>query len=97
MIVDGELGKRIVGENYKLFKSGKYVALMGFDKKMYICRKYLFDRDSPKVMGALDGETKVEELSKKVGLPLPEVRIILRFLQEKGEVYEKKAGVFDKV
>ncbi|MDE1870003.1 MAG: hypothetical protein KGH71_03395 [Candidatus Micrarchaeota archaeon] len=76
-------------------RRGMVLGTRSFNKKFYIIMRSYFDRHGAKILKALkDGELKVAQIAKEVGIDEDGARAILYLLAESGDVSEKKKDLF---
>lgn len=76
-------------------RRGMVLGTRSFNKKFYIILRSYFDRHGSKILKALkDGEMKVLQIAKEVGINEDGARAILYLLAESGDVSEKKRDLF---
>ncbi|HVA82712.1 MAG TPA: hypothetical protein VNF06_00940 [Candidatus Aquilonibacter sp.] len=76
-------------------RRGMVLGTRSFNKKFYIIMRSYFDRHGAKILKALkDGEMKVGQIAREVGIDEDGARAILYLLAESGDVSEKKKDLF---
>jgi antitoxin component of MazEF toxin-antitoxin module len=79
----------------KELKSGEILGVRGFDKKYYASSTQFFLAKSPLVKNALQkGAQTIEEISGSSGITPLQCICLLNLLREKGEVIEKRKGIY---
>jgi hypothetical protein len=76
-------------------RQGLIMGMRGFDKKFYILTSELSNSLTPKLLDVLrKGEANLAELVHSSGAPEGAVQSVLLQLKEKGDLIEKKKGVY---
>ncbi len=78
-------------------KTGRIKGTKGFDGKFYVVTNTFLSKASGMILGALEKDMNLDELSGQTSLDKDGCMAVLRLLSESGEVIEKKKGVFSAV
>jgi hypothetical protein len=78
-------------------RSGKIKGIKGFDNKFYAVTQNYLDDSTGKVIKALSEDGSIDQIAERSGLEQDGCKAIIRLLAEKGDVIEKKKGIFSSV
>lgn len=83
-------------KNESRIKSGEILGVKSFDNKYYVISKELFEKHSPKVLNYLqqNKNAPIEEIVEDTHLGEDLAKIICELLKEKGDLLEKRKGVY---
>jgi len=95
MIVDSLTAEKISKEYGNEIKNGEIIGVRGFDKMFYIVKSSYYDIIYEKIKKALqNGVKSVEEIAEAIGLNNEACRVVIQVMLSKGEIIEKRKGLF---
>lgn len=98
MIIKNKNKARDIAEKFrKEMKKGSIKGVKGFDGRFYLVKKSYYQKTSPKIKKIMETPMGVEEISKKSGIDYVGCRALLLMMSEKGEIIEKKKGIYELV
>lgn len=79
----------------KEIAAGEVLGTRGFDKRFYIARRRWFDEKSERVRQCIGRKVKsIEEIMGESGMCEPACRVVLEIMRERGEVVERRKGLY---
>ncbi len=96
LVLESEFdAKRFSEQNANSIKSGEIMGLRGFDKKFYLLTLEYYNVLAPRIVDALkEGATPLSTIVRATKASEPATQAVLLQLKERGDVIEKKKGVF---
>ncbi len=78
-------------------KNGKIKGIKGFDNKFYAVTEDYLENSSDKIMKALTEDGDIGQIAERSGLNQEGCKAIIKLLAERGDVIEKRKGVFSSI
>ena len=94
-VEDARDAERLCKNFEREIRSGEIFGTRGFDRRFYVARREWFIAASEKVrQGMRKGANNVADVSRELRIPEQAARVALEIMKDKGDVIEKRKGVY---